>query len=167
MTTAARPHGGFHSVLEQDHPYIFIDSCMQMWPDADIPVLQMTMPANLSNEDLFQLGQQLRPLRDEGILIIGAGTLTHNLRAFRPDVLDTPDWAQAFDDWVVATLDAGDRDALLQWQERAPQAKQNHPTPEHFRPLLIAAGAGDGDVVSYPMTGFEFGSFSMRSVRFG
>lgn len=141
---------------------------LHMWPEADVPVLQMTMPRVLSNADLYDLGRRLAPLRDDGIMIIGSGTLTHNLGEFRPDYNESPlAWAVDFDQWVASTLMQRDTEALLNWEQRAPHARQNHPTPEHFRPLLIALGAARVDEISFPVTGFEWGVFSRRCVQFG
>lgn len=139
-----------------------------MWPQANLPVLQMSLPRNYSSEDLFTLGKLLSPLRENNVLIAGAGTLTHNLRAWNPRHHGEPaPWAIAFDNWVEETLLNKDKNALLHWEKQAPLAKQNHPTPEHFRPLIIAAGAAFHEEVSFPMTGFDYGVFSKRSVQFG
>lgn len=140
---------------------------LHMWPDADIPVLQMTMPYTLSNQDLYELGRKLSPLREQGVLITGNGTLTHNLQEWNPRANGEPvGWAKEFDEWVKYVLLTNDIDALLNWEQEAPQAKRNHPTPEHFRPLLIAAGAAQNDGVSFPLEGFEYEIFSKRSVQF-
>jgi 4,5-DOPA dioxygenase extradiol len=141
---------------------------IHMWPMADVPILQMTMPHTYSDRDLFELGQRLAPLRDQEILIIAAGALTHNLRAWNPQLGKQPiEWAKVFDDWVAENLVKKDKNALLDWHSNAPNASQNHPSPEHFRPLLIAAGAGWQDAVTFPTSGFNFGIFSRRSVQFG
>lgn len=141
---------------------------VHMWPRADIPVLQMTMPRTQSNVDLANLGERLAPLRDEGILIVGSGTLTHNLGEWRPARQGAPaEWAVEFDAWVAEALNSRNRDALLNWEQRAPQTLRNHPTPEHFRPLLVAWGAAKEDEIAYPVTGMEFGIFSRRSIQFG
>lgn len=141
---------------------------LHLWPDADIPVLQMSMPANLSDRALYDLGSQLAPLRQQGVLIVGSGMLTHNLAEWNPQYRGQPlGWAVEFDDWVKQTLLEHDQAALLDWQTRAPAAARNHPTPEHFRPLLIVAGAANRLDVSFPITGFDAGVFSTRSVQFG
>ena len=140
---------------------------LHMWPQADIPILQMTMPSNFSNEDLYHLGETLAPLRKQGVLICANGTLTHNLREWRQGDTTVATWAREFDQWVKSTLETKNTQALLNWQNTAPDATRNHPTPEHFRPLLIAAGAALGDTPSFPIEGFEFGSFSKRCVQFG
>ncbi|MDH5692663.1 MAG: dioxygenase [Gammaproteobacteria bacterium] len=141
---------------------------IHMWPLADVPVLQLSLPRNMSERELYELGQKLSPLRKKDILIIGAGALTHNLRAFNPYYQsDEPySWAREFDEWLEDVLIRKDIDALLNWKQ-APQARQNHPTDEHFLPLFIAAGAGEGEVVSFPTLGFSYGAFSRRSAQFG
>ena len=115
-----------------------------MYPQADIPVAQLSVQSRLGAEHHWRVGQALRPLRDEGVLILASGSLTHNLReAFHsaPGVL-TPAWVTAFSEWVAEAL-AGQRlDELLDYARRAPYARENHPTPEHFLPLLVAWGAG-------------------------
>lgn len=141
---------------------------VHIWPRADIPILQMTLPRTQSNVDLAMLGERLAPLRDEGIMIVGSGTLTHNLREWRLARQGTSAaWALEFDAWVADVLDNRRHDALLNWEQSAPHALRNHPSAEHFRPLLVAWGAAKEDDVAYPVTGMEFGLFSRRSVQFG
>ncbi len=140
---------------------------LHLWPEADIPILQMSMPHTLSNLELYNLGRRLSPLREAGVMIIGSGGVTHNLReAFSSKQNETPAWVSRFDNWVVHAL-LHEKTQLLSW-ENAPHADQNHPTPEHFRPLLIAAGAADdNDSIEFPVTGFELGIISRRAVQFG
>ena len=112
-----------------------------MYPDADIPVLQISMPT-LDPARLLAIGGKLRPLRDEGVLIIGSGFLTHGLpflREFRFDATP-PGWSTEFDYWAGEVLDAGDIDALAAFR-RAPGARYAHPTTEHFAPLFVTLGA--------------------------
>ena len=109
-----------------------------MYPGADVPVLQISMPG-LDPQELFDLGQALAPLRDEGVLVFGSGFLTHNMRyAFRPGI---PEWAREFDGWAADALSRFDVDALLDFQARAPAAQMALPTWEHYAPVLVAAGA--------------------------
>lgn len=138
---------------------------MCMVPNAEIPVLQISMPS-LDPAELYKLGQTLAPLRDEGVLIVGSGFLTHNLRSFRGDSV-TPAWADEFDRWIGDLLARGDHDALLDYRRRAPALRQAHPTEEHLAPILLAAGAAGTDPARFPIDGFWFGSFSKRSVQFG
>ncbi|MFI0473592.1 DODA-type extradiol aromatic ring-opening family dioxygenase [Halomonas sp. HMF6819] len=112
-----------------------------MFPNADVPVVSMSLPLRWSSEKLTALGEQLAPLREEGVLIVGSGSLTHNLYETLPMGSKMPPWVGEFSDWVNTQFEANNRDALLAWQS-APQAQRNHPTPEHFLPLLVAMGAG-------------------------
>ena len=138
-----------------------------MYPEADVPVLQISMP-QLVPLELFELGQALAPLRDEGVLIFGSGFLTHNMRyAFRPG---TPSWAREFDDWVADALSRFDIDALLDFRASAPAARTALPTWEHYAPVLVAAGAvvDEHPLSTFPITGWWMdGAFTKRSVQFG
>lgn len=135
-----------------------------MYPKADVPVLQVSLPS-LDARELFSLGQALAPLRDEGVLIVGSGFLTHNMRAFSDT---TPAWASEFDSWAGDVLARRDFDALIDYRNKAPAVLTAHPRPEHFVPVLVAAGAASsGDKVTFPITGFFAGSFTKRSVQFG
>lgn len=140
-------------------------------PKADVPVLAVSLPSQ-DPQALFALGRKLAPLRSEGVLILGSGNVTHNLRqvSFRGDP-PPPAWATEFDAWVSEVVQGGQMDALLQWQTQAPAARMNHPTVEHFTPLLVAAGAAWGDggrpKVTWPVQGWEYGSLSRRGVQFG
>ena len=137
-----------------------------MYPEADVPVLQMSMPA-LDSKELFALGRALSPLREEGVLVFGSGFITHNMRyAFRPGI---PEWARKFDEWAADALRRFDVDALKDFQRRAPDAAVALPTWEHYAPLLVSAGAvGDAiPAVTFPITGFWMdGAFTKRSVQF-
>jgi 4,5-DOPA dioxygenase extradiol len=137
-----------------------------MYPGADVPVLQVSMPV-LDPEELFDLGRALAPLRDEGVLVFGSGFLTHNMAfAFRPGI---PAWAREFDAWAAEALSRFDVDALKDFQARAPAARMALPTWEHYAPLLVALGAvaAERPRVSFPITGFWMeGAFTKRSVQF-
>jgi 4,5-DOPA dioxygenase extradiol len=139
---------------------------LAMYPDADVPVLQVSMPG-LDPRALFALGQALAPLRAEGVLIFGSGFLTHNMAyAFRRGI---PNWAHEFDSWVAESIGRLDVDALVDFQTRAPAAKLALPTWEHYAPLLVALGsvAQAAPRVSFPITGFWMdGAFTKRSVQF-
>ncbi len=137
-----------------------------MYPEADIPVLQVSMPV-LDTRELFRLGAALAALRDEGVLIFGSGFLTHNMNhAFRPG---TPAWAREFDAWVAEAILRFDVDALMDFQVRAPSARLALPTWEHYAPLLVAAGAAcDTPTATFPISGWWLdGAFTRRSVQFG
>ena len=135
-----------------------------MYPDADVPVLQLSLPG-LDPHRLVDMGRRLAPLRDEGVLIQGSGLLTHNLRFFSGQAGPPPEWAVAFDRWVQDHVD--DVDALAHFLERAPHARLAHPRTEHFAPLLVAAGAAEGDPATFPITGWAWGPFTKRSVQYG
>ena len=113
-----------------------------MYPDADIPVLQMSLPTQ-DPYKLLKLGERLRPLRDEGVLIIGSGFLTHGLpflREFRIDAA-SPCWSTEFDAWAAEALGRGDVDELAAYKTKAPGMPYAHPTVEHYTPLFITLGA--------------------------
>ena len=114
-----------------------------MYPEADIPVLQISMPS-LDPQRLLAVGTALRPLRDEGVLIIGSGFLTHGLpflRDFRYNATP-PSWSAEFDHWAAMALDAGDVDTLAAFRG-APAVRYAHPTTEHYAPLFVTLGAAD------------------------
>jgi len=170
---AARVHELLRSerIASEDDPGRGLDHgayvpLVAMYPGADVPVLQLSMPA-LVAEELVSLGRALAPLRDEGVLVFGSGFLTHNMRyAFRPG---TPAWAREFDAWVADALARFDLDALASFQTRAPAADVALPTWEHYAPLLVAAGAAavERPQVTFPITGWWMeGAFTKRSVQF-
>jgi 4,5-DOPA dioxygenase extradiol len=113
-----------------------------MYPDGDIPVLQMSLPTDDPGQ-LLELGRRLRPLRDEGVLIMGSGFLTHGLpflREFRIDAA-APGWSTDFDAWAAEALARGDVDELASYRSKAPGMPYAHPTVEHFTPLFVTLGA--------------------------
>ncbi|MEU3272222.1 class III extradiol ring-cleavage dioxygenase [Saccharomonospora sp. NPDC006951] len=142
---------------------------VEMFPEADIPVLQVSMPS-LDPKELFRLGEKLAPLRDEGVLIIGSGFFTHNLRAMRTvSGVDgaPPNWSSEFDQWGAETLGAGDIDSILDFQRTAPGAAIAHPRIEHFAPLFVSLGAGaDTATPRTIIDGYWFG-LAKRSVQLG
>jgi 4,5-DOPA dioxygenase extradiol len=137
-----------------------------MYPNADVPVLQVSMPG-LDAPELWNLGQALAPLRAEGVLIFGSGFLTHNMRyAFRPGI---PTWAREFDSWAEGALSRFEADALIDFERRAPAARIALPTWEHYAPVLVAAGAvaDQRSTTIFPITGWWMnGAFTKRSVQF-
>jgi len=142
---------------------------VEMYPDADVPVLQISMPT-LDPDELFRLGKQLAPLRDEGVLILGSGFSTHNMSEFdprRPAHAPPPSWSAEFDDWLDRAVTLGDVDALLDFEHKAPAASTAHPRTEHFAPLFVAMGAAADSVADNHTTieGFWFG-MSKRSIQF-
>jgi 4,5-DOPA dioxygenase extradiol len=135
-----------------------------MYPQADVPVLQISMPA-LEPARLLEIGARLRPLRDEGVLLIGSGFLTHGLpflRDFRVDAAP-PEWSSAFDAWAEQALAAHDFDALARFRE-VPSARFAHPSTEHFVPLFVTLGAADDEVPVSVITGYWLG-LSKRSIQ--
>ena len=138
---------------------------MCMYPEADVPVLQISLPSE-SPAELFAVGRALAPLRRDGVLIVGSGFLTHNLRAIR--LRETPAWATEFDAWSADVLARRDVDALLDYRARAPGVREALPSHEHFVPVVVAAGAALESPASFPITGFWFGgAMTRRSVQFG
>ena len=136
-----------------------------MYPEADVPVLQLALPSH-DPDELLALGARLRPLRDEGVLIIGSGFLTHGLpflRDFRPDA-PPPDWSSEFDQWAAAALERRDLAGLAGFRG-VPSARYAHPTVEHFVPLFVTLGAADAEApMATPITGYFLG-LSKRSIQ--
>lgn len=137
-----------------------------MYPDADIPVLQVSLPT-LEPESLMDLGRRLRDLRDEGVLVLGSGFTTHGL-PYLTDPTPTatpPGWSAEFDAWAAERLAAADVDGLVDFRTRAPGMPYAHPTIEHFAPLFVALGASDdpGQVPDQVIDGFWMG-LSKRSI---
>lgn len=116
-----------------------------MCPDANIPVLQISIPRGISPEEISKIGRLLSILRRENILFIGSGSFTHNLYEFRGQAVDGPPapWAKIFADWMTDKLSRGDTKALLDYRNEAPNAVENHPTEEHLLPLFAMLGAGN------------------------
>lgn len=142
-----------------------------MVPNADVPVLQLSIDARLPPARHVEIGKAIAPLRDEGVLILGSGNIVHNLRdAFgnmRAGRTATPSWASEFDASIASAL-AGRDGAYLQSSLETEVGRHAHPTVEHYLPLLYSYGASSADdTLSYPIDGFDAGSLSMRSVRFG
>lgn len=140
-----------------------------MWPDASVPVFELSLDMTASLEAHFALGQQLAPLRDEGVLVIGSGNLVHNLAraSWEPDAPAYP-WAIEFDEWIADALTRGDDAALVHYETAGPSARLAVPTTEHYLPLLYpAAMRADGDTVTFPYTALDMASVSIRCVRFG
>jgi 4,5-DOPA dioxygenase extradiol len=116
-----------------------------MYPTADISVTQLSLQPNKNPAWHLALGRALRPLREQGVLIIGSGSITHNLRAIfqHPQDATVPNWVTEFCDWMTEKIRSGDLDALCDYRRLAPYAAHNHPTHEHLLPLFVALGAAD------------------------
>ena len=139
---------------------------MLMYPQADIPVVQLSLQTRAGAEHHWKLGEALAPLRADGVLLIGSGGATHNLREFfRPTPGLDESYVPKFTAWLEDTLSRGDRETLLDYRRRAPEARRAHPTEEHFFPLIVAAGAGGkARRIHGAMTG---ASLAMDAYQFG
>lgn len=141
---------------------------VHLFPAAEVPVLQLSMPRSLSAQELFDVGRALQPLRDEGVLILGSGNLVHNLRRLDWHDRAAPQaWASEFDAWIAQVLERRDWEALIDYGNRAPALSLAHPTEEHLRPILVAAGAAPDERLRCTLEGWEMGNLSRRSVQFG
>ena len=143
----------------------------RMYPAANVPVVQLSLDVRATAGEHLALGRALAPLRDEGVLLLASGNLTHDLRdAFgrlRRGDSTTPDWAARFDEGVARALESRDGAWLVRALDTE-DGRRAHPTPEHWLPILYAAGASnESDSVRFPITGFDLGSLSMRAVLFG
>lgn len=138
-----------------------------MYPAADIPVVQVSLPSHLGPELQHAVGQALAPLREQGILLIGSGSITHNLREleWRAGPEKATPWALEFRDWMVSRLASNDEGALHDYRRQAPHAVRNHPSDEHLLPLFFARGAGGAFAVAHQ--GFTLGALGMDIYRFG
>lgn len=114
---------------------------LHLYPEADVPVFQVSIPARLDAESAFRFGRALAPLAEEGVLIVGSGSLTHNLYEFRMGGTEEEGYAAEFTQWIRDAVADGDRERLVQALDIAPHARRAHPTAEHFLPLPVAAGS--------------------------
>jgi 4,5-DOPA dioxygenase extradiol len=138
-----------------------------LFPQGDMPVFQVSLPHDIDAAGALRLGQALAPLRECGVLVVGSGSLTHNLYEFRQHIRD-PEYAQGFADWVRAAVAARDVATLVDYRRRAPHAERAHPTEEHYLPLLVAVGASfDTDAARLVEGGMTHGVLSMDSFAFG
>lgn len=139
-----------------------------LYPQANIPVVQVSMPAALDSDKALELGRALAPLTNEGILLIGSGSLTHNLYEFRRGDEDEAEYASEFARWVRQAVVTDDRECLRRTLELAPHAHRAHPTPEHFLPLLVALGAAGSALPATVLDGgIRHGVLAMESYVFG
>jgi len=141
-----------------------------MYPQADVPVIQLSIDRNLAVPEHFELAKSLRPLRDEMVLIMGSGNVTHNLRdlMFRMQTGDTavPEWAHRFDERLNEILVAREDKALVQLWPASDDARRSHPMPGHFLPIVYDYAVTDAnDSVRFPIEGFDY-SASMRAILF-
>lgn len=134
-----------------------------LWPEANMPMFQVSMPIDLDTRGALRLGAALAPLREQGVLIVGSGSLTHNLYEFQQHIRD-PEYAQHFAAWVRDAAIGRDTDALTNYRSLAPHAVRAHPTEEHFLPLMVALGAAGEDAIAQLVPGgMTYGVLSMDS----
>ena len=143
---------------------------VHVYPDADIPVVQLSIDETREASWHYEVAKQLAPLRDEGVLIMGSGNLVHNLHtyAWGNHALGAYDWAQRFEDKARALLAARDFAPLVDYESLGRDAQLSAPTPDHYLPLVYVLGQyRDGDTIRFPVEGFDGGSISMLSVAIG
>lgn len=140
-----------------------------MYPEADIPVLQVSVPRGATPAEMFRLGQVLAPLREQNILILGSGSLTHNLYEFRGQDLDEvpPSWVSPFTDWFAEKVAMGDVASLLDYSRLAPFARENHPTAEHILPFFVVLGALNGQKLDRLHHSYNYGILAMDAYGSG
>jgi 4,5-DOPA dioxygenase extradiol len=141
---------------------------LHLFPQADVPVLQVSMPADLDGPRAYALGRALAPLAGEGVLVIGSGSLTHNLYEFRVGAAAEAAYAREFSHWIGAAVRTGDTARIVNALEQAPHAQRAHPTPEHYLPLVIALGAAHRMAPATVLDGgIVHGVLAMDSYVFG
>ncbi len=141
-----------------------------VYPNADVPVVQLSIDGTQPPQFHYELGKQLKPLRDEGVLIFGSGNVVHNLGVMQrgsSDRVGGYDWAERFNTYARNALVQRNDQALVDYATQGADAQRSIPTPEHYLPLLYALGAGEGDAVTIENDGLEMGSISMLSASFG
>lgn len=142
---------------------------VHMYPEAEVPVLQLSLVAGATPRRLYGLGRRIGVLAERGYLLMGSGALTHSHTEIDPDPqAPVSEWAREFDAWVANALADSDMEALIGWRA-APHARRAHPTSEHLDPLFVISGAASlyDHAVGFPVRGFEHGSVSRRCVQFG
>ena len=139
----------FNEDQRRDYDHGVFIPLLVSWPQIDIPVMQISLKRGLDPKSHIELGKALAPLRDQGILLIGSGMSFHNLRAFFSRADSRRNASHEFDDWLLETLKTQPIDGLINWAS-APGARACHPREEHLIPLMVIAGAADGDAVSRP-----------------
>ena len=134
-------------------------------PQADIPVVCVSLPLDATPQSAWRLGQALKPLRKRGILVLGTGSLTHNLGEFRgPAVTETAPYVDEFSSWIKDRVQARDESSLVHYRTLAPHARRAHPTEEHLLPLFVALGASDSsDNFEVITNEVRYGMLSMQS----
>jgi 4,5-DOPA dioxygenase extradiol len=142
---------------------------LYLFPDARVPTFQVSMPHDLDTATAWRLGRALGPLRDSGILIVGSGSLTHNLYDVRQGGSDSAPYAREFAGWVRDAVLARDTDRLIRYRRNAPNAERAHPSEEHYLPLLVALGAAaaGNDTPEVIEGGMTYEVISMESYAWG
>ena len=136
-------------------------------PEANTPVFQVSMPRDFDTAGAWRMGRALAPLRQQGVAIVGSGSLTHNLYEVSHGGKESP-YAREFASWTTRAVLGGDADALLHYRTQAPSAERAHPTEEHFLPLIVAAGAAaDGEQAQLLPGGMTYGVLAMDSYAWG
>ena len=141
-----------------------------VYPDANVPVVQLSIDETQSASFHFEIGRRLAPLRAEGVLIVGSGNLVHNLHAYAwgRHMPDPYDWAIRFELEAKEMMIAGEYEPLIDYEKLGPEAKLSIPTPDHYLPLLYVIGARQADeAISFPVEGVDGGSISMLTVQVG
>lgn len=141
-----------------------------VFPDADVPIVQLSIDETRPAEFHYETGKRLAPLREEGILVVGSGNLVHNLHAYAwgRHGVEPLDWAVRFEAGARQLLDAGNHEPLVHYESLGRDATLAAPTPDHYLPLLyVIALQVPGEHVSFPVAGFDGGSVSMLTVRIG
>lgn len=142
---------------------------VHLYPQANVPVLQISMPSAEGPKGLFEFGRALAPLREEGVLIVGSGNITHPMQELRRGLpRNTPEWAVEFDAWAAEIIRQGRHDELIDYASKGPEVRRNHPTPDHFLPLIVSAGAASVQQAKprFVLEEFEYNLFSRRSVEY-
>jgi 4,5-DOPA dioxygenase extradiol len=141
----------------------------RMFPEHDVPVVQISLPAPRLPQWVFEMGRALSKLREENILLLGSGGIVHNLRKLHFSAKDAlvDSWAQEYDEWVKVSLEKGNTAALLDYKKMGPHADLAVQGPEHFDPLFFALGAAEKEPVHFVYEGFHYGNLSMRALEIG
>lgn len=172
-TTLAKSLSDAGLVVEKDERRGLDHGCwvplLHAFPQADLPVLQVSVPRPSNPEDLVELGRRLQPLRRQGILLVGSGNVVHNLRLVNFDK-DAPidPWAREFDQWFRERLEALDADGAARYRTEAPHARLAVPTPDHYDPALVTLGSAlPGEQVHHVFEGIYNANISMRTFAVG
>lgn len=160
---------GIHSVLNEsrglDHGAWAV--LKLLYPEADIPVVALSVNRHLSNEQQYHIGKALSELREQDVLIIGSGGTVHNLRRLNWQSERNEEWAEQFDNWLQNKLESWDTEALFQYHELAPRAQEAVPTNEHFIPLFLAMGSGDANRQAKLLhRSYQYGNLSLSCWQF-